>query len=322
MKALAAALARSVIRESSLLMSLSFKARGIRPLDTLAQLDDFLDGCMGGQKEVTPAILERMGKAYLRVPASIRIPSDPFSPDYDKAQADLYALVADRAYALENETTEFDFEKGKNDFFPYNTGSGDFVGSQLQSHGFVIKHFGAKPGARVVEFGAGWGNLTVQLMLMGYRITAVELNQPSIALMAHRAGIHGKSIEFARQDMVEFAATTPEKFDAALFLASFHHAHGHRELIANLGRILAPDGVAYFADEPIPPAGSPALPYPWGLRLDAPSLYFVRRHGWLELGFRAAYFKELLSRNGWACRTIPSEIRGVGDLRIATRKQP
>lgn len=322
MNALAAALARAVVRESTALVALSFKARGIRALDTLAQLDDFLNDCMRGQKEADPAALERMGKAYLKLPKGIRIPDDPFSPDYDKAQADLYALVADRSYALENEATDFDFEKGKNDFFPYSTGNVEFVGNQLQSHGFVIRNIGLKPGSRIVEFGAGWGNLTVQLMLMGFRMTAVELNPPSIALMAHRAGIHGKSIDFARQDMVEFAATTSERFDAALFMASFHHAHNHRDLIKNLGRILNPGGVAYFGDEPIPPTGSPSLPYPWGLRLDAPTLFYVRRYGWLELGFRASYFKELLSRNGWDCRVVPSIVRGVGDLSIATRKKP
>jgi SAM-dependent methyltransferase len=319
MRALAASLARSIVRESSALMALSFKARGIRGLGSLAELDAFLDECMQGEKDVTLASLERMGKAYLKVPRGIRLPADPFSEGYAKAQADLYALIAGKGYALENETTDFDFEKGKNDFFPYNTGSGALVGGQLQSHGFVIRHIDLPRGSHIVEFGAGWGNLTVQLMLMGHKMTAVELNKPSIALMAHRAAIHGKSIAFAESDMVEFAERTRETFDAALFLASFHHAHGHQRLAANLGRFLSPKGVAYFADEPIPPAGSPALPYPWGLRLDAPSLYYVRRHGWLEQGFQAPYFRALMARHGFRTRTVPSEIWGVGDLQIATR---
>jgi SAM-dependent methyltransferase len=312
-------LARAVVRRSSLLMALSFRARGIRPLGSLSELDAFLDECLQGKKEPDPAALARMGKAYLKVPKGIRIPADPFSEDYRKAQDDLYALIAGRPYALRNEATEFDFEAGKNDFFPYSTGNGAFVGAQLQSHGFAIKHIDLPRGARIVEFGAGWGNLTVQLMLMGYRMTAVELNPPSIALMAHRAEIHGKSIAFAQMDMVEFAETARETFDAALFLASFHHAHGHQRLAANLGRILGPKGVAYFADEPIPPTGSPSLPYPWGLRLDAANLYYVRRFGWLEQGFQAPYFKALMGRHGWRVRTVPSETWGVGDLQIATR---
>lgn len=319
MKTQLAGLARSVVRNSSTLMSLSFKARGIRGLGSLAELDDFLASCMAGSSEVTPEALERMSKAYLKVPGSIRLPRDPFSPEYARAQDELYALVAGKGYDLSNEATVFDFEKGKDDFFPYNTGSGPFVGSQLLSHGFLLKHVNLPKGARVVEFGAGWGNLTVHMALMGYRMTAVELNKPSISLMAHRASLHGRIIEFAEQDMVEFARGTPERFDAALFLASFHHARGHEALVENLARFVKEDGVVYFADEPIPPAGGPALPYPWGLRMDAPSLYYVRRHGWLELGFRAPYFRALLARHGWSCRTVPSEIWGVGDLHIATR---
>jgi SAM-dependent methyltransferase len=321
MKSQAAGMIRSIVRQSSTLMSLSYKVRGIRPLEGLDELDRFLDECMGGEKEITPAALERMSKGYLKIPEGMTVPADPFSPEFGKFQSELYAKVAGKSYALANEAAEFDFEAAKNDFFPYSTGSGEFVGGQLQSHGFVIRNIGLPRGARIVEFGAGWGNLTVQLMLMGYRMTAVELNKPSIALMAHRAAIHGKSIDFAEQDMVEFACATDRKFDAALFLASFHHAHDHRKLIENLDRILDKNGVAYFADEPIPPAGHPALPYAWGLRLDAPTLYYVRRHGWLELGFRSAYFKELLAKHGWRCRTVPSEIRGIGDLQIATRAE-
>ncbi len=313
-------LTRSVVRRSPVLMSLSFRARGIRPLESLAELDAFLDECMQGSPEVTAAALERMGKGYLKVPKAMRMPADPFSPDYVKAQHDLYALVAGRPYAFQNEATGFDFEAVKNDFFPYNTGSGAFVGEQLLKQGFAIRNIHLPRGSRIVEFGAGWGNLTVQLAMMGYRMTAVELNPPSIALMAHRAGLHGKTISFAQKDMAGFAETAGETFDAALFLASFHHSLDHQKLVANLGRILSPQGEIYFADEPIAPAGSPAMPYPWGLRLEAASLYYVRRHGWMELGFQAGYFKQLLIRNGWAHRIVPSDIRGVPDLWIATRK--
>jgi SAM-dependent methyltransferase len=320
MKAQLVNLARTMARRSPLLMSLSFRARGIRPLESLAELDAFLDECMQGSPEVTSDALERMGKAYLKPPKSIGLPDDPFSPDYLKAQRDLYALVAGRPYAFQNEATSFDFEAVKNDFFPYNTGSGAFVGEQLLKQGFAIRNIHLPRGSRIVEFGAGWGNLTVQLALMGYRMTAVELNPPSIALMAHRAALHGKEISFAQQDMLEFAETTKAAFDAALFLASFHHSLDHQRLLANLGRILSPLGGIYFADEPIFPVASPVMPYPWGLRLDAASLYYVRRHGWMELGFQAGYFKDLMSRNGWACRIAPSEILGVPDLWIATRK--
>jgi SAM-dependent methyltransferase len=319
MKAEAAQLARALARKSPWLTALSFRARGIRPLHGLAELDAFLDECMQGSVEVTSGALERMAKAYLRPPREIRIPADPRSGDYRKAQEDLYAWIAGRAYATENEATAFDAEATRNDFFPYNTRSGPFVGSQLQSHGFAIRNIDLPPGASIVEFGPGWGNLTLHLALMGYRMTAVEINAPSIALMAHRAAIHGRTIEFARCDMSEFAATTDRKFDAALFLASFHHSHDHRKLAADLGRILAQRAKIYFADEPIAPAGNPSLPYPWGLRLDAPSLYYVRRHGWLELGFRAAYFRDLFEGLGWRCRTVPSPVRGVADLFVAER---
>jgi SAM-dependent methyltransferase len=152
-------------------------------------------------------------------------------------------------------------------------------------------------------------------------MTAVEVNKPSIALMQYRAGLHGRTIRTAELDMVEFARTTGEKFDAALFLECFHHCHDHLGLIANLDRFIKDDGVVYFADEPIVPARSPTQPYPWGLRMDGNSLYYTRRWGWLEMGFQEGYFREALRRAGWKVDVVHSTVSGVEDLFVA-RKMP
>ena len=82
MKSHVAGLARAIVRESAPLMALSYKARGIRGLDSLGELDAFLADCMQGSEEVTPAALERMSKAYLRVPKGVTVPKDPFSRSF------------------------------------------------------------------------------------------------------------------------------------------------------------------------------------------------------------------------------------------------
>ena len=48
-------------------------------------------------------------------------------------------------------------------------------------------------------------------------------------------------------------------------------------------------------------AGEPVFmdfPKPWGLRLDGPALYDIRRSGWLELGFQEEFFQTLMARTG------------------------
>ena len=60
-------------------------------------------------------------------------------------------------------------------------------------------------------------------------------------------------------------------------------------------KILKPKGEIYFAAEPI----TNIFPLPWTLRLDGESLFVIRKHGWMELGFRADFFSELLNKTGW-----------------------
>ena len=313
-------LARHLTRHSRLLVALSYRLRGIRGL-SLPALDARLDAAMAGNAEVTPEILADLNRFFLEPPRDPGLSADPFSKEYAAAQKRLYTLVASKEYSVENEATPFDFERDKDHFFPYNTRNADFVGGQLLSHGFLIRNLGVKPGARIVEFGAGWGNSTQHLAMMGYEMTAVEPNKPSSALMRYRAGLHGRTIRTEERDMVEFALNTKERFDAALFVACFHHCHDHLALLSSLDRIIEDGGTVIFADEPIVPVRSPTVPYPWGLRMDGISLYYIRRWGWLELGFTQGYFREALGRAGWEARVIPSSIEGVGDLLVARKSR-
>jgi 2-polyprenyl-3-methyl-5-hydroxy-6-metoxy-1,4-benzoquinol methylase len=292
--------------------------RGVKRVSRIEDLDARFQEAMLKVEDVTQEA-QLMSQIRLRLPDKFRLPGDPFSPEYAKIQRELYEWVAKREYIVDHEATPFDFEQTKDNYSPYNTQNGEFVGAQLQAHGFLIRNLGLKPGARIVEFGSGWGNTAMHLALMGFDVTAVEVNPVSIELMRHRAAIHNRVIRFAPQDMVEFAAGTEERFDAAIFVASFHHCHEHMKLLEHLDRIIKDDGCILFADEPIVPARTPSLPYPWGLRLDGGSLYWVRRHGWLELGFQEKYFREALRRTGWAMRSVPSNIDGLVDLYIANK---
>lgn len=83
---------------------------------------------------------------------------------------------------------------------------------------------------------------------------------------------------------------------AILFFECFHHCADHQDLIKGLDRVVSPGGKVIFAAEPI----TDDFPVPWGFRLDGESLWAIRQHGWCELGFQETYFRELLSKNGWA----------------------
>src|SRR5690606_32555575 len=95
------------------------------------------------------------------------------------------------------------------------------------------------------------------------------------------------------------AFTPAEPVDAVLFFESLHHCLPHAALLARAKEWLKPGGKLVLAAEPILPAETPILPYPWGPRLDGEALRAIRRFGWMELGFTEAYLFALLERLGW-----------------------
>jgi hypothetical protein len=228
------------------------------------------------------------------------LPDDPFSPDYHEAMWRLYRSISGRdGYSVANEQSPFDEEEARRRPFPYSTGSPTLVGDQLIARGFVVKALGLQPPARLVEFGAGWGNLTLDFATMGVDVTVVEVEPRFAALVADRGQATGH-VNVVVDDMLGFETTEP--YDAALFYESFHHCADHLQMLDRLHRIVTPTGTVAFAAEPIMKQA-----YPWGPRLDGLSLWSTRRYGWLELGFDTGYFFEALQRTGWRSERVRSE---------------
>jgi SAM-dependent methyltransferase len=86
------------------------------------------------------------------------------------------------------------------------------------------------------------------------------------------------------------------RFDVVLFFACFHHCFDHAKLVPMLRTALNPEGRVILCNEPV---GPEVVPYPWGIRLDGHSLWAIRTHGWMELGFQEDYLIDLFARNGF-----------------------
>jgi 2-polyprenyl-3-methyl-5-hydroxy-6-metoxy-1,4-benzoquinol methylase len=241
-------------------------------------------------------------------------PSDPYSEEYQFAQFELYRMVSGRTTyeAAVNEHTPFDLEAMKYRPFPYYTHSTATVSEQLIMQGWMIRHLGIDPPAKLVEFGPGWGNTTLHLAMMGYDVTAVEVGAAFIQLLQHRTAQAHVSVNLVQSDMLKFAPT--EKYDLALFFESFHHCSNHLQMLENLNSIVQPHGKIIFAAEPIA-----EFPFPWGLRLDGISAWSIRKSGWLELGFDTSYFIRTLLRFGWASKRMTFPGINGADVIIAER---
>lgn len=268
-------------------------SRQPRIIHTLAELDTALVQVAEAAKQSDDAMRQALSQFRFAMPANL--PSDPASAAYHDAQMALYYQLSGRdSYEPQiSEMTTFEMESHIKRPFPYSTRSSTTVGEQLMNIGFLIQALALQPDDRLLEFGPGYGKLTLELAQMDYAITAVDINPKFLQLIQARARARHCQVETVCADMLAYQPN--KQFDKIIFYESFHHCANHIQLIKNLAHLLAPGGAIYFAGEPI----ADNFPMPWGIRLDGTSVWSIRSFGWLELGFQTRYFVNLLQQHGW-----------------------
>jgi SAM-dependent methyltransferase len=231
------------------------------------------------------------------------LPADPHSVAYRDFQMSLYRLISgrERYNAEVDESVPVDVDKLTRQPFPYVTESAKLTGDQLVMQGTLLRHMPLKPRSRILEFGPGSGNTTLHMALLGHDVTAVEIVPDLACVVERRTTQNGVPVRTVVSDMLSF--TSDEPFDAVVFFECFHHCSDHMRLLRNLRALVKPDGFVVFGGEPI----TDAMPYPWGVRLDGISVWSIRTHGWLELGFQPAYFLDALKRTGWRAQMFASK---------------
>lgn len=264
----------------------------LQVISTLDELDRKL-----GELDVAAAVSDdelRRCFATFSMDYPIGLPKEPSSAEYRDWQFELYRWIHGGPYSSTNEASSFDVANAAAQPFPYLTRSPSTVGNHLIAIGHVIRTLDLPAGSRVLEFGPGWGNTTIALARMGYKVTAIDIEQNFVDLIKERARRKNLAVD-VRQGDFACARQLDSQYDAVLFFECFHHCADHRGMIAGLDRIVAPGGRVIFAAEPI----YEEFPIPWGLRLDGESLWAIRKHGWLELGFKESYFTAAMKGHGW-----------------------
>ena len=284
-----------------------------RIVATLEELDEMLAE-LDRLAEVSDDELRR-GFTEFRMELDIDVPEDPYSPDYRAHVFEMYEFLHGRPYDPSHESTPFDSIDALTKPFPYSTMSPTTVGNQLMAIGHIVKAIDLAAGASVLEFGPGWGNTTLTLAQTGYRVTAIDIEPRFVELIEARADRLGVDLT-ARVGDFSTVSDLNEQFDAVLFFECFHHSADHLSLLEALDRVVAPGGKIVFAAEPI----TEELPYPWGLRQDGESLWAIRKHGWLELGFTETYFLATLERFGWLVDKRVCDGTPWGVVYVATRR--
>jgi 2-polyprenyl-3-methyl-5-hydroxy-6-metoxy-1,4-benzoquinol methylase len=146
------------------------------------------------------------------------VPTDPFSKKYEEKQFALYEKLAGKGYSTSNEESKFNVEECAINPFPYCHNSSALVGDQLMAIGFIIKILSLPKGSRILEFGPGWGNTTLALAKMGYKVTAVDIERNFVNLIEKRALMEKIELELVCDDF-SFIKTVKDKYDAILFFS-------------------------------------------------------------------------------------------------------
>lgn len=285
-----------------------------RMLSTRAEVDALIATGREAAKVSDTALRKLLAQHRFRPPTDL--PADPDSAEYRDRQMKLYQLISGRdLYAADDcEATPFDLAAAKAQPYPYRTRDGGAVGEHLMGIGFLLRAMSPPAGGRILELGSGYGSTTVEMAKMGLEVTALDIYEPFIELGRYRCGQLGLEADFAVANMLDYQPA--KRFDRVLFFKSFHHCNHHQQMVARLDQLVKKDGAVVFAGEPV----KDDFHCPWGVRLDGQSLWGIRAHGWLELGFHTDYFMQLLDRHGWQAQRWQSQDVHWQSVIIARRK--
>lgn len=258
--------------------------------------------------EVAEAFLRNDRAAWegcnLALPNWFDLSIDPNSPDYRAQILKLWAVITGRSDydpAHDEDTPEIA------DIDPvlrpahYATGDVHFAGGQIMATGHILMRSDIKPGNRVLEYGAGFGQTALAFARMGAKVDTVDVN-PAFCNAVRKIADHYQ-VELAAHEgqFGHNPAGKPNAYDLILFYESFHHCLDFDALVARLPSLLTPDGKIILAGEPIFEGPVPGLPYAWGPRLDWECLAVMRIRGWMELGFQDRYLLEKFRQAGFSC---------------------
>ncbi|HBU12914.1 MAG TPA: hypothetical protein DEB31_09400 [Clostridiales bacterium] len=264
-------------------------------ITTFEEYDEFIELCKQYEKD-QEALLKVCAEyildpqPFFKLFGSMPYEGDPFSREYADWEFAFFEFLSGQKYFSGNEGAGMETEElSATLFYPCQ--------SQIRSFERCAKFLKAirpNAGDRVFEMGFGWGALLEALGRCGCRVAGLDVSKTLCEYVKRRLG--DQNIEANLINGSFFAIEQVEgTFDCIIFESSFHHCADPVRLMNIVSKKLAVGGRLIFLDEPV----YPVLDRPWGVtRYDGQALMAVRMQGWLEYGFRADFFEQMLQRAG------------------------
>ncbi len=258
-------------------------------------LDAFVDAVDAAGGLEAPAARPLLDDFVLSFETPIDGGLDPYGEAYVAAQVALYEEIAGRTLDQSvNELTRFDADAHAEAANPYGWRDPSGLVAHHMRIGRALRLAGLPAAPRVLDLGAGWGLTSEFFAMLGAEVVALDINPDFVALINRRAD----RMKLPVTAVVGTFETLPVdgRFDMAFFYEALHHAVRPWQVIARCADRLTTAGVIAFAAEPIQEVWWPH----WGLRLDGVSVYCIRKFGWFESGWSAAFACDMFRRAGLA----------------------
>lgn len=219
---------------------------------------------------------------------------DPFSEAYVKQQLALHRELSGKGFdQARNELVPFALLDHVSAINPYNHPDPSVLALHVQRLSKAFRLTGAKRDAHLLDMGCGWGLSSEAAAYLGLQVTAVDISESFVALVNARAARSGWPIQAVQSSFDDYRPVV--EHDVILFYECFHHAVRPWTLLETMARNLSvPDGRLSLAGEPV----NDIWWKNWGLRLDALSVYCMRKFGWFESGWSLPFLHEMFDRAG------------------------
>ncbi|WZO99225.1 class I SAM-dependent methyltransferase [Isosphaeraceae bacterium EP7] len=272
-------------------MSKVFHAREIGRL--VEEIDAF-----GGPNK--PAMAAYTNEFILEYETEIDQTLDPFSEAYVSQQLALYREIVGRdPDPVDTEQYKIAVKLHAAAAHPLNDRNLSVTAKHMAAISNVIALAGLPHAARVLDLGCGWGQTSEILAYCGAEVVAVDINPLFVDLVRQRAKRLGLPITAEVGTFEGFSSAEP--FDMVFYYECLHHAIRPWVALEFAARHVKPEGLIAFAGEPLN-----ALWWKhWGLRLDAISVYCIRKYGWFESGWSAEFLIACFERAGFVLRLHP-----------------
>lgn len=250
---------------------------------------------------------QQIREARFRLPEWYRHDLDPLGTPYRDQQVALWRAITGRADYLPDRDEEAP-EIASLDHITqpafYASGDATIAGDHLMALGHLLKisGFAGDRRARILEYGAGFGQIALAFARLGHCVETVDINAGFCQAVATAA-------ERYRVDLTPHLGTfgynpsgRSEAYDVIYFYESFHHCLDFQSLVRKLRTMLKPNGKVLLAGEPIAIGHQDFMPYPWGIRLDGENVAITHFRGWMELGFQEDFLLNLFRQLGFSGR--------------------